>query len=154
MHALGSAVAVDRPIGDVFDFLAEARNQPAWRSDVSLVARISGSGKPLGVGTGYLLRVTDPRGRVTEETLEITRYEPPHLVEFIVTRGQARLVGRYTLVAINSTTTHVEYTLRRVSPELRVKARRDDRSDLQHRVGALSAVPTAMKDQGAQLLQS
>ena len=152
MHTIGSAVAVDRPIGDVFDFLAEARNQSGWRPDVSLAARISGSGRPLDVGSGYLLRVTDPRGRATEEIQEITRYEPPHLLEFAVTRGQARLVGRYTLVAINSTTTHVEYTLRRASGELRRKVRRDDRSEMRDRVEAVTAVPAAMKDQGAQLL--
>jgi hypothetical protein len=146
------SVAVDLPIRDVFDFLAEGRNNPTWRSDVSLVARISGSGAPLGVGASYLQQVTDSQGRTVEETYEITVYEPPHLVEFTSTRGQARILGRYTLVAITSRTTHVEFTLRRLSPEFRMKERRETRSQLHDRVHAIGSLPVAMKDQGAPLL--
>ena len=152
MRPESASVAVDRPIQEVFDFLAEGRNNPAWRPDVMLAARISGSGSSLGVGTTFHQRVTDLQGKSTEEDYEITRHEPPHLLEFTITRGLARMLGRYTLVAINPVTTHVEFSLRRVSPELRRTVRRETRSQLHERVEAITRVPAAMKDPGAPLL--
>ena len=149
MKPESASVAVDRPIREVFDFLAEGRNNPSWRPDVVLAARISGSGTPLGAGTTFHQRVTDPHGKVVEEDYEITRYEPPHVLEFTVTRGLARMVGRYTLVSINSVTTHVEFTMSRISSELRRTVRRDTHSQLHERVEAITRVPAAMKDQGA-----
>lgn len=50
---------------------------------------------------------------------EITLDEPPNLLEFTSTRGSARMIGRYILVFINLETTHVEFSMRRVSPEFR-----------------------------------
>ena len=149
MRSARSSVTVDRPIQDVFHFLAEGRNNPTWRSDVSLAARIAGSGVDLGVGATYLQKVTERTARTVEETYEISRYEPPHLLEFTATRDTTRTVGRYTLAAIDAGTTHVEFTLRRVSPDYRVKGRGAYRSQLQERVDSIGALPTAMKDEGA-----
>jgi len=144
-----SSVTVDRPIHDVFHFLAEGRNNPTWRSDVSLAARIAGTGADLGVGAAYFQKVVDRRGRTVDETYQITAYLRPHLVEFTVRRGTTRTIGRYTLAAIDPGTTHVEFTLRRVSRDYRVTRRSDDRSQLQDRVDSIAALPTAMRDEGA-----
>jgi hypothetical protein len=77
---------VDRPIHDVFHFLAEGRNNPTWRLDVSLAARIAGTAADLGVGSAYFQKVVDRRGRTVDETYENTAYEPPHLLEFTARR--------------------------------------------------------------------
>ncbi len=152
MEAERASVAVDRPIHEVFDFLAEGRNNPAWRPDVALVARISGSGVPVGVGTTFHQRVIDLQGKTAGEDYEITRFERPHLLEFTLTRGLARMVGGYTLVAINPVTTHVEFSMRRISAELRRTVRRETRSQLHKRVEAITRLPAAMNDRGAALL--
>jgi len=144
-----ASVSVDRPIHDVFDFLAEGRNNPTWRTDVTIAARIAGTATDLDVGATYLQKVNDRTGRSVEETYEITRHEPPHLLVFLVTRGTTRTVGRYTLAAINQTTTHVEFTLRRVSAEFRARQRREYRSELQARVDSIAALPAAMTDEAA-----
>jgi len=144
-----SAVTVDRPIHDVFHFLAEGRNNPTWRSDVTLAARIAGTGADLGVGAAYFQKVVDHRGRTVDETSEISRYEPPHLLEFTAVRDTTRTIGRYTLVAIRPGTTHVEFTLRRVSRDHRVTGRSVYRSQLQDRVDAIVGLPAAMNDEGA-----
>jgi len=144
-----SSVIVDRPIHVVFDFLAEGRNNPTWRSDVTLAARIAGTGADLGVGAAYFQKVVDRRGRTVDETYHVTAYEPPHLVEFTVRRGTTRTIGRFTLAAIDRGTTHVEFTLRRVSRDYRVTRRSDHRSQLQERVDSIAGLPAAMKDEGA-----
>lgn len=152
MQRESASVAVDRPIQEVFDFLAEGRNNPTWRPDVILVARIAGSGGPLGVGSTFHQRVADLQGKRVDEEYEVTRYEPPHLLEFTVTRGLVRLLGSYSLAVITPATTHVEFTLRRVSAELRRTVHRDTGNQLHERVGAIARLPAAMKDQGAPLL--
>jgi hypothetical protein len=144
-----ASVSVDRPIHDVFAFLAEGRNNPTWKSDVSLAARIAGAGTDLGIGTTFMQKATDSHGRTVDETYMSTRYEPPHLLEFTVIRGTTRTTGRYTLARIDPDTTHVEFTLHRVSPEYRAHARRDLRDDLRERVNSIAAVPAAMNDQDA-----
>ena len=149
MRFARSSVTVDRPIHDVFHFLAEGRNNPIWRSDVSLAARVVGTGTDLGVGAAYFQKVVDRRGRAVDETYEISRCEPPHLLEFTAARDTTRTIGRYTLAAIDPGTTHVEFTLRRVSRDYRVTRRSDDRSQLQDRVDSIAALPTAMRDEGA-----
>lgn len=114
---------------------------------MSLVARISSSG--LGVGTTFFQKVLDGRGGTADETYETTRYEPPNLLEFSVSRGSTRAVGRYTLVRVDGDTTHVEFALWRVSPEFRTSARHETNDQLQRRVDSITAVPEAIRDEEA-----
>lgn len=117
---------------------------------MSLVARISSSG--LGVGTTFFQKVLDGRGGTADETYETTRYEPPNLLEFSVSRGSTRAVGRYTLVRVDGDTTHVEFALWRVSPEFRTTARHETNDQLQRRVDSITALPAAMRDEEARPL--
>jgi len=149
MWSTRSSVTVDRPIHDVFRFLAEGRNNPIWRSDVCLAARIVGTGADLDVGATFLQKVTDRSGRTVDETYEITKYEPPHQLEFAARRGSSRTLGRFTLVALDPGTTHVEFTLRPASRDHRVRGRRDYRCRLQGRVDSIAGLPAAMEDEGA-----
>ena len=139
------SVSVDRPIHEVFDFLAEGTNTPIWRPIVTLVARISGTG--VGAGTRYVQRVSDGGGRTVEETYEITRFEPPHLLEFTVERGAIRTAGRYTLARIDPGTTHVEFTLWQLSPGLLSGLGRADGDRLREQVASIAGLPAAMRDQ-------
>ncbi|HET7901666.1 MAG TPA: hypothetical protein VFL59_10795 [Candidatus Nanopelagicales bacterium] len=149
MKRASASVAVDKPILEVFRYLAEGRNNPTWRVDVTLAARIRGSATDLGAGTVYLQKVVDRSGRSVEESYEIITYQPPHLLEMMYTRGSTQAIGRYSLAAINTVTTHVEFTLQRVSPEFRASRRRDYRSQLQDRVDSIHQLPAAMRDEGA-----
>lgn len=139
------SVSVDCPIHEVFDFLAEGTNTPIWRPGVTLVARISGN--EVGTGTRYVQKVSDGAGRTVEETYEITRFEPPHLLEFVVERGAARTAGRYTLARIDPGTTHVEFTLWPQSPGFLSAFGRADSDRLREQVACIAALPEAMRDQ-------
>lgn len=149
MAAASASVAVDRPIDDVFRFLAHGMNNPLWMPEISVVARLKGSGGPPELGTSYYQKVRLDSGRTAEETYELTTWEPPRLLEFLTSRGTTRLAGRYRLAAINTTTTHVEFTLDRVSREYRLERRPAASGELQDRVNRITNLPAAMRDNGA-----
>ncbi len=102
-------VTVDRPIGDVFDFLADGLNEPAWRPGVQQVRLESGDGR--SVGSVWAQTMRGPGGRPIKGDYRITRAEPPTLLEFEVIAGPARPVGSFTLTAIGPSITEVAFTL-------------------------------------------
>ncbi len=148
MVKASQSVSVDLPVHEVFDFLALGTNNPLWRPGITLVTRVYATGPDTGpgVGTTYLQRVADGAGRTVEETYELTRFDRPLRLEFEVTRGSTREMGRYTLAAIGPGTTHVEFSLRRVSPGVRATlGRRQDARLLEH-VASIAALPAALRD--------
>jgi hypothetical protein len=143
------SVMVDRPIHDVFGFLADCTNNHLWRPGVSLSARISDGSAPTGAGTRYMQKVTAPDGRTTTETYEITRFEEPTLLEFAVELAGVPTRGRFTLARVDAGTTHVELSYERSSGPLRPAWSGQDRDELQQRARDLQALPAAMKDHEA-----
>jgi uncharacterized membrane protein len=87
------SVTVRRPIEEVFAFLADAENDPRWRSGVLDIARVGGD----GVGTRYRQGVKGPMGRRVAADFEVTEYEPPRAIGFRTTAGPVRPEGRYLL---------------------------------------------------------
>jgi carbon monoxide dehydrogenase subunit G len=69
----GSAV-VDRPIEQVFDFLADGTNDPKFSPRVLEIAKATDG--PVGVGTVFKSTVKDA-GMKTNREFEITDFEPP-----------------------------------------------------------------------------
>jgi len=68
----GSAV-IDRPIGEVFEFLAEGTNDPLFSPRVLSIHKESAG--PTGVGTVFVSRVKDA-GMKTDRRFELTEFEP------------------------------------------------------------------------------
>ncbi len=67
-----NTVTIDRPLGEVFAYLAQFENVPQWNHAIR-ETRMTSRG-PVGVGARYVQNRTLPtRG---EETFEITEYEP------------------------------------------------------------------------------
>lgn len=102
-------VTVDRPIGEVFDFLSDGFNEPKWRPDVQDVALRSGDGK--SVGSVWAQTMRGPAGRAIQGDYRITRAEPPTRLDFEVVAGPARPVGSFELTATGPSTTQVAFTL-------------------------------------------
>ena len=69
----GSAV-VDRPIEEVFDFLADGTNDPKFSPRVVEIRKTTDG--PVGVGTRYASTVKDA-GLKTSREFEITEFERP-----------------------------------------------------------------------------
>ena len=70
-------VDVDRPPEEVFAYVADFENNPAWQSGVE-TARFTADG-PLGVGSTYV-QEAGFLGRRIESTFEVTAFEPGTMV--------------------------------------------------------------------------
>lgn len=64
---------VDRPIEEVFAFLADGENDPKFSSRVLEISKQTGG--PTGVGTVYASTVKDA-GVKTKREFELTEFEP------------------------------------------------------------------------------
>jgi uncharacterized membrane protein len=107
-HAAQS-VTVNRPIGQVFTFLADGTNEPLWRPGVFNVGHVADTGT--GVGATYTQTMKGPGGRSIPGDYRITRYEEPTRLDFEVVAGPARPTGRFDLREVASEKTEVTFTL-------------------------------------------
>jgi uncharacterized protein YndB with AHSA1/START domain len=73
--------AIARPPGEVFNYIADIRNDPSWHTDV---LNVRSSTEAVEVGTVFHVQVKPSMG-VSEGTMTVARLEPGRLVEF---RGQ------------------------------------------------------------------
>jgi uncharacterized protein YndB with AHSA1/START domain len=69
-----ASVVIDRPIEEVFDFLADGTNDPKFSPRVLEIAKTT-EGEP-GVGTVYASTVKDA-GMKTKREFKITEFDPP-----------------------------------------------------------------------------
>lgn len=100
-------VTVERPVAEVFGFLADGLNDPKWRPDVTSISLVSGS----GLGAVYAQTMRGPAGRSIKGDFRVTRYDPPTSFGFEVIAGPARPVGSFALREVSSGTTEVTFTL-------------------------------------------
>ena len=70
-------VVIIRPVDQVFDFVADERNEPRYNS--RMVRADKASPGPIGRGTRFLAE-SAMLGRVVETTIEFTDYERPRLL--------------------------------------------------------------------------
>jgi carbon monoxide dehydrogenase subunit G len=70
----GATVVIERPIEDVFAFLADGENDPKFSSRVVEIAKTTDG--PPGVGTVYASTVKDA-GMTTQREFELTEFEAP-----------------------------------------------------------------------------
>lgn len=73
VHIEGEIV-INRPVEDVFDFVADERNEPRYNPRMRLAEQITEG--PIGVGTRFRAE-TVSLGRPVEMIIEVTSYEPP-----------------------------------------------------------------------------
>jgi uncharacterized protein YndB with AHSA1/START domain len=73
MQAFQNTVTIARPADEVFAYVADLRNIPAWNYAIERTVQTSPG--PAGVGATYRQTRTIPRRG--EESVEITVFEPP-----------------------------------------------------------------------------
>ena len=100
-------VTIDRTPREVFAFLADGTNNPAWRTGIVEIRRTSAD---LGVGTCYRQVMTGPGGRKIDGDYTVTDYDPPRRLAFQVTAGPARPSGVFELEE-HAAGTQVRFTL-------------------------------------------
>ena len=101
----GSAV-IDRPISEVFEFLADGTNDPKFSPRVQEIRKTTDG--PVGVGTVFESRVKDA-GMTTSRKFELTVFEPPTKIRWAERSKNTITVpdGGYDLEAVTATETKV-----------------------------------------------
>jgi carbon monoxide dehydrogenase subunit G len=102
MITLHNQIDIDRPIADVFDFIANVENAPKWQPAVIETTRITDG--PIRVGTQFR-EVAKFMGRNINTICEITEIEPLKRFAFKGTsNGPASYQSTYTLESIGNAT--------------------------------------------------
>ena len=101
MISAESTVDIERPLGDVFAFVSDCRNEPRWHTDV-VEAEPMGN-DPIGVGTRERWKMFGGRW---ENVMRVVRFVPGELIEL---DGERRGAGihvalRYSFQPIASGT--------------------------------------------------
>ena len=94
---VASSVIIRRPIDEVFEYVADYRNDPSWRTEVKEMRYLSAG--PVGAGTR--VRETSAlwgRRVVTESVLTV--YEPNRRVDFASVSGPFRVSGSRLFEAV------------------------------------------------------
>ncbi|MEV5834734.1 SRPBCC family protein [Nocardia sp. NPDC052112] len=81
MTTFENALAINRPIGEVFAYLAQFENIPRWNYAITETRKTSPG--PVEVGSTYRQTRSIPQPAV--ETFEVTEFEPTHQLQI---RGQ------------------------------------------------------------------
>lgn len=101
MSKIERSIVIDRPIGEVFRFVHEPRNDATWQTTLIESTQISDA--PVGVGT----QVRERRrflGIQVEMTKEITEYQPSTKSAFRYVSGGAPFSGTFQLDALDGAT--------------------------------------------------
>ena len=100
MPSAERTVTINRPLEEVFTFVADGRNAKLWRSGVLDVDLASGS----GLGARYSQGVRGPGGRRVSADYEVTEYEPNERIAFRATAGPVRPTGSFTFEGMGTGT--------------------------------------------------
>jgi hypothetical protein len=81
MARIQGELVIDRPVAEVFDFVADERNEPRYNPRIRRAEQLTPG--PIGTGTRFHAEALS-LGRTVEMTIEYTAYERPrHLVSSI-----------------------------------------------------------------------
>ena len=78
MARIEGDIVIKRPVDEVFDFVADERNEPRYNPRMLRAEKVSDG--PIGAGTKFRAETATTRGSA-EMTIEITRYERPSRLE-------------------------------------------------------------------------
>jgi uncharacterized protein YndB with AHSA1/START domain len=127
MITLEASVVIDKPVEDVYEFVADPTNDPQWHTDIIDVRMPAGG--DVEVGTVFTV-VVKFMGRRTG-TVEISDLQPGRLIEYTTKDGTIRPIARCLMEPIDGGTRftrHVEIPregfLRVVGPAIRGTAQR------------------------------
>ena len=79
MFAIEAEIRINHPLEDVFNFVADSRNDPQWAVPVLECTQIAGDGP--GLGAQYTFASKVAWGKVHGQ-MEVVIYEPPQRIEW------------------------------------------------------------------------
>jgi ligand-binding SRPBCC domain-containing protein len=101
MIAFQTSIGIDRPLGEVFAYISDPGNFPAWNSAVQDV-RPTSAGRN-GTGSTYAMKRLLPTGAANNE-LEIVAHDQPHEFAIRTTSGPTPFLYRYRFAVENGKT--------------------------------------------------
>jgi len=101
MAHIAGEVTIDAPVGEVFDRVADERNEPRYNPRIVRAEKVSEG--PVGRGACF---VAEPKhmGAKGEMTLEVLEYERPHRLHNVVRSSYMRVDGTLTFEEVNGGT--------------------------------------------------
>jgi uncharacterized membrane protein len=99
MLSARAEVTIQRPIADVYEFMADFRNNPRWCPQELEVRRLDGDGR-----TQRYENKVKPGPRVLTNDYEVTRESPPTRVTFRGSNKMAEFHGHYELAEAEGST--------------------------------------------------
>jgi hypothetical protein len=105
-HEFSGTAVIDRPIAEVFAFLADGTNDPKFSPRVQRIERITDG--PIRVGTVFESTVKDA-GMTSSRKFELTTFDTPTKIRWTERSTNAVTVpeGGYDLEAVDDTRTRV-----------------------------------------------
>jgi uncharacterized membrane protein len=100
MPAAERTITIDRPVADVFAFIADGTTATQWRAGVLDIALVSGS----AVGAVYRQGVRGPGGRRIDADYEVTAFQPDALIGFRAIAGPVRPEGSFAFESLGGAT--------------------------------------------------
>jgi uncharacterized protein YndB with AHSA1/START domain len=94
MPAAKRSIVIQKPVDQVWDFVADGRNATKWRPGVLDVSHLAGQ----GLGETWRQGVKGPGGRRIDADYEVTAFEPSSRLAFKTIAGPVRPRGEYRLV--------------------------------------------------------
>jgi uncharacterized protein YndB with AHSA1/START domain len=100
VHIEGEIV-IDRPVEEVFDFVADERNEPRYNPRMRRVEKLSTG--PIGVGTRFRAETTST-GRIVPMVIEFTGYDRPRRLASTTHMSSMNLQGALTFDSVSGGT--------------------------------------------------
>jgi carbon monoxide dehydrogenase subunit G len=94
MMSTEASQEIARAPQDVFNFVADVRNDPQWHTDVLSAELTQGSGDT--VGSVYQIKVKPQMG-MTGGTVKVASYDAPHRIVFDVDMGKMKPTTTFTV---------------------------------------------------------
>lgn len=110
MARIEGQIVINRPLDEVFAFVADERNEPLYNQQMLRVEQTSAG--PIGLGTRFRAE-SRSMGRVAVMTIEITAYDPPHRLASSTHLDTMDIHGALTFEpALGGTNMHWSWELR------------------------------------------
>ena len=105
-HGFSGSAVIDRPIGEVFDFLADGTNDPKFSPRVQQIEQSTDG--PVNVGTVFESTVKDA-GMTTKRQFELTTFDRPTKIRWTERSKNTVTVpdGGYDLEQVSDTQTRM-----------------------------------------------
>jgi Polyketide cyclase / dehydrase and lipid transport len=93
MVKIEGSTVIARPVEDVFDFVADERNEPKYNP--RMIRAEKATPGPIGKGTRWLATI-ESRGRPLDMTMEVTDYTRPTRIGTLTSMSTAEIRGSVT----------------------------------------------------------